>query len=88
MAIICVSSVVSASSPNTFRPVSWIAFTEVFGGFSKEFYDSYNENFPLHENYDEIKQIYQLYYILVHFIMFGESYGKRIDEILNYYVSK
>ena len=64
-----------------------IAFTEVFGGFSKEFYDSYNENFPLHENYEEIKQIYQLYYILVHFIMFGESYGKQIDEILNYYVS-
>ena len=65
-----------------------IAFTEVFGGFSKEFYDSYNESFPLHENYQDIKQIYQLYYILVHFIMFGEAYGKRIDEILNYYVSK
>lgn len=65
-----------------------IAFTEVFGGFSKEFYDSYNESFPLHENYEEIKKIYQLYYILVHFIMFGESYGQRIDEILNYYVSK
>src|SRR5699024_9800871 len=37
-----------------------IAFTEVFGGFSKEFYDSYNESFPLHENYEEIKKIYQL----------------------------
>lgn len=65
-----------------------LAFTEVFGGFTSDFYDSYNEVFPLHENYDEIKPIYQLYYLLVHFIMFGEAYGKRIDEILNHYITE
>lgn len=64
-----------------------IAFTEMFGGFSKEFYDSYNEVFPLHENYEEIKGIYQLYYLLVHFIMFGELYGNHIDNILDYYIT-
>ncbi len=64
-----------------------IAFTEVFGGFTSEFYDSYNEVFPLHENYQDTKGIYQLYYLLVHFIMFGEAYGERIDKLLNYYIT-
>lgn len=63
-----------------------IAFTEVFGGFSKEFYDSYKEFFPLRDDYEEIKKIYQLYYLLAHLIMFGEEYGKKMDDILNYYV--
>lgn len=65
-----------------------LAFTELFGGFTKEFYDSYKETFPLNENYEEIKPIYQLYYLLVHLIMFGEVYGKQIDDILNRYVTK
>lgn len=65
-----------------------LAFTEVFGGFSKDFYDSYQEVFPLNENYQDVKPIYQLYYLLVHLIMFGESYGNQIDDILNYYVTE
>lgn len=63
-----------------------LAFTEVFGGFDPVFYDAYNEIYPLRADYEEIKPIYQLYYILVHFIMFGEPYGEKIDEILKRYV--
>ncbi len=63
-----------------------IAFTELFGGFSSDFYHAYQEANPLPENYQEIKPLYQLYYLLVHLNMFGESYGNSVDRILNHYV--
>lgn len=64
-----------------------IAFTEVFGGFSQKFYDAYNEVFPLRPDYEDIKQIYQLYYLLAHLNLFGETFGSRVDGILDYYIS-
>lgn len=63
-----------------------LAFTELFGGFSSDFYEAYNELFPLETEYKNRKSLYQLFYLLVHLNMFGESYGKSVDNILNYYV--
>lgn len=63
-----------------------IAFTELFGGFSQEFYRSYQAILPLTTEYNDRKQLYQLYYLLVHLNMFGESYGGSIDRILDRYV--
>jgi fructosamine-3-kinase len=63
-----------------------LAFTELFGGFSTRFYESYNTVFPLSKEYDERKELYQLYYLLVHLNMFGESYGGSVDRILRRYV--
>lgn len=63
-----------------------LAFTELFGGFSSEFYKAYVEYFPLEAEYKERKNLYQLFYLLVHLNMFGESYGRSVDNILNYYV--
>ncbi|KHE72541.1 fructosamine kinase family protein [Halobacillus sp. BBL2006] len=63
-----------------------LAFTELFGGFSKAFYDSYQEHFPLPDHYEDIKPLYQLFYLLVHLNMFGESYGSGVDRILKRYV--
>lgn len=63
-----------------------LAFTELFGGFSSEFYKAYVEHFPIEPEYKERKNLYQLFYLLVHLNMFGESYGKSVDNILNYYV--
>jgi len=63
-----------------------IAFTELFGGYSDAFYRAYQEQFPLPEHYEEIKEIYQLYYLLVHLNLFGEAYGGSVDRILKYYV--
>ncbi|WP_226036243.1 fructosamine kinase family protein [Aquibacillus saliphilus] len=62
-----------------------IAFTELFGGFSSDFYHAYEEVFPLPRNYQEVKPIYQLYYLLVHLNIFGESYGPSVDRILARY---
>ncbi|MGG3846243.1 fructosamine kinase family protein [Aeribacillus composti] len=63
-----------------------IAFTELFGGFTSDFYRAYEEYYPLSERYEEIKPLYQLYYLLVHLNLFGESYGGAVDRILKMYV--
>lgn len=63
-----------------------IAFTELFGGFPSRFYESYNERMPLSSDYHERKQLYQLFYLLVHLNLFGESYGGAVDRVLRWYV--
>lgn len=63
-----------------------MAFTHLFKGFSDKFYDAYEEIYPLRPDFDDVKPLYQLYYLVVHLNMFGEAYGKQIDDILNHYV--
>lgn len=63
-----------------------IAFTEMFGGFPDRFYEAYNESYPLRDDYEDVKDVYQLYYLLAHLNMFGESYGASVDRILTHYV--
>ncbi|MBN1678727.1 MAG: fructosamine kinase family protein [Anaerolineae bacterium] len=62
-----------------------LAMSELFGGFSGQFYDAYHTAYPL-DGYDERRALYQLYYILVHLNLFGESYGGRVDSIAAHYV--
>ncbi|MBM7540856.1 fructosamine kinase family protein [Amphibacillus cookii] len=62
-----------------------LAFTELFGGFSSDFYAAYQQVFPLDSSYPDTKQIYQLFYLLVHLNIFGEMYGPQVDRILNKY---
>lgn len=64
-----------------------IAFTELFGGFNGDFYQAYNSVLPLSDTYEERRELYQLYYLLVHLNLFGESYGRPVDQILKKYVS-
>lgn len=59
-----------------------LAFTELFGGFSEVFYSKYKEILSLEDYYEEVKPIYQLFYLLVHLNMFGEAYGAVVDRIL------
>ena len=61
-----------------------IAFTEFFGGFTKEFYEAYQEAWPLHEGYQTRKYLYQLYHSLNHLNLFGNTYLPRSLEIMNY----
>lgn len=63
-----------------------IAFTECFGGFSQTFYHAYQEVFPLSSTYPDRKSLYMLLFLLVHLNLFGELYGSRVDQILQYYV--
>lgn len=55
-----------------------LAMSELFGGFGPAFYDSYREAWPLRPGYAEVRRgIYQLYYLLVHVILFGSGYAAR-----------
>ncbi len=51
-----------------------IAMTELFGGFSADFYAAYNDTWPLDSGYSIRKTFYNLYHILNHLNLFGSSY--------------
>src|SRR5699024_3327803 len=55
-----------------------MAYTELFDGFPENFYKAYEEVVPLREDYEDIKQIYQLYYSLAHINLFGEIYEHEL----------
>lgn len=62
-----------------------LAMAQLFGGFRPEFFQRYQQVFPLEKNWQERVPVYQLYYLLVHLNLFGESYGNNVDEILSRY---
>jgi fructosamine-3-kinase len=64
-----------------------LAFTELFGGFPAAFYVAYRASWPLDSGYEERKDLYNLYHLLNHLNLFGESYGGSVDSILQRYVS-
>jgi fructosamine-3-kinase len=65
-----------------------LAMTELFGGFSPSFYRAYEEVNPLDKGYHDRKEIYQLYYLLLHLNYYGESsYGSQVDTVLKKYTS-
>lgn len=51
-----------------------LAFTELFGGFSQRFYASYREQNPLPGHYADLRDLYQIYPLLVHANLFGGGY--------------
>ena len=59
-----------------------IAFTELFGRFSEEFYRAYNESLPLAPGYKERREIYNLYHLLNHANLFGGHYIDQSERIL------
>ena len=63
-----------------------IAFTELFGGFPQRFYQAYNYAWPLEPGYAERRDLYNLYHLLNHLNLFGNSYTRGSNSILGYYV--
>jgi protein-ribulosamine 3-kinase len=59
-----------------------LAMTELFGGFPKAFYRSYQQHYPLDPGYPMRKSLYQLYHLLNHLNLFGGSYMARVEDIL------
>lgn len=62
-----------------------IAMTKLFGGFGDSFYNSYREIIPPVPCEEERKDLYQLYYLLVHLNIFGPSYAPSVKRILSTY---
>ena len=71
-------------TPVVFDPASYygdreadLAMTELFGGFTPEFYTAYAEAAPLPEGYEQRRTLYNLYHVLNHLNLFGASYLDR-----------
>jgi len=62
-----------------------LAMTKLFGGFSREFYSSYNDSYPLNDGYAYRENIYKLYHVLNHLNLFGKSYYSNAISLINYY---
>ncbi len=59
-----------------------LAFTHLFGGFSSAFYRAYENEYPLAPNFNQRKNIYNLYPLLVHTNLFGGHYGRQVKSIV------
>ena len=59
-----------------------LAFTQLFGGFSPSFYESYEQIWPLQPGFGERKDLYNLYPLLVHVNLFGRSYLSGIEKVI------
>ena len=59
-----------------------LAMTKLFGGFPQEFYDTYQEAYPLVPGWQDRLPLGQLYYLLVHLNMFGNSYLPAVKRII------
>jgi fructosamine-3-kinase len=59
-----------------------LAMTELFGRFPDTFYQGYNDIWPLEDNYQYRKPIYQLYHTLNHALLFEGYYLDSAKLIL------
>lgn len=59
-----------------------LAFTHLFGGFSSAFYKAYDSALPIEPGFEERKDIYNLYPLLVHTNLFGGSYARQVENIV------
>lgn len=59
-----------------------LAMTRLFGGFDQRFYDAYGEAWPLAPGSEDRLAIYELYHLLNHLNLFGDSYRGGCLRIL------
>lgn len=62
-----------------------LAMTTVFGGFDQEFYQAYAAQYPFTPGINDRLPWYRFYYLCMHLVLFGESYGGAVDRILSQY---
>ena len=60
-----------------------LAMTELFGGFSGKFYEAYQQQWPLDPGYRVRKNLYNLYHILNHANLFGSSYARQAEVMID-----
>ncbi|WP_299184289.1 fructosamine kinase family protein [uncultured Aquimarina sp.] len=62
-----------------------ISMMYLFGGFEHELFEVYNDIFPLIDGWKKRMEIWQLYYLLVHLNLFGDSYYNSVKAIIKQY---
>lgn len=63
-----------------------LAMTTLFGGFDPAFYDAYHYHYSLPQNHKQLWEICNLYPLLVHVNLFGQSYVPPVLSILKKYI--
>ena len=89
-------AVTTDGEPVVFDPASYygdreadLAMSELFGGFNREFYAAYADEWPLDSAYSVRRTLYNLYHVLNHLNLFGGGYlgqaqsmtGRLLSEI-------
>lgn len=65
-----------------------LAMTELFGGYSQDFYAAYQDQWPLDQDYRTRKTLYNLYHILNHLNLFGGAYLHQAEHLLDRLLSE
>lgn len=60
-----------------------LAFIDLMGGVSARFFDAYYDVHPKRDGFEQIRlDLYNLYPLLVHAILFGGGYSERVNSIV------
>ena len=59
-----------------------LAMMRLFGGFPAEAFDAYDAEYPLAPGHVDRVELFQLYPVLVHVVLFGGSYAATADRIV------
>jgi protein-ribulosamine 3-kinase len=75
-------------TPTIFDPATYygdrecdLAMTELFGGYSADFYAAYRAAYPLDAGYATRRELYNLYHILNHANLFG-GYARQAEQMM------
>jgi len=76
-------------TPTIFDPAAYygdresdLAMTELFGGYTADFYAAYRAAYPLDSGYATRKELYNLYHILNHANLFGGGYARQAELMI------
>jgi protein-ribulosamine 3-kinase len=59
-----------------------LAMTELFGGFGHDFYAAYNDVWQLDAGYSVRRNLYNLYHVLNHVVLFGGGYVSQAEKMM------
>jgi protein-ribulosamine 3-kinase len=82
-------------APTIFDPATYygdrecdLAMTELFGGYSSDFYATYRAAYPLDAGYATRRDLYNLYHILNHANLFGGGYARQAEQMMQRLLSE
>jgi len=85
----------AGGTPTIFDPAAYygdreadLAMTELFGGYSADFYAAYRAAWPLDAGYTTRRNLYNLYHILNHANMFGGGYVRQAEGMMQRLLAK
>lgn len=62
-----------------------IAMTKLFGGLPEPFYKAYEEAYPLPDGWRDRVDLFNLYHLMTHAVMFSGAYGNQAMAVIQRY---